>query len=94
MVFTYYQGNNFFDRHELDSVWLVAPLISKLNSMVQGKVLKAAGQVLETGNNFWSAKNSKDKERHLQKRLDKLFYKHIFCIIHIHVFGMHIVYEQ
>ncbi|KAI0239093.1 hypothetical protein LSAT2_010158 [Lamellibrachia satsuma] len=50
-----------------DSVWLVAPLVARLPSNVQGRVLKLAGQVLETGSNFWSAKNAKDKERHLQK---------------------------
>lgn len=33
------------------SIWLVAPLISKLPSAVQGRVLKVAGQVLET--NGW-----------------------------------------
>uniref|UniRef100_A0A8D9FIE5 Mediator of RNA polymerase II transcription subunit 12-like protein n=1 Tax=Cacopsylla melanoneura TaxID=428564 RepID=A0A8D9FIE5_9HEMI len=33
-----------------ESMWLVAPLISKLPSAVQGRVLKAAGQVLENCN--------------------------------------------
>lgn len=51
-----------------NSVWLIAPLIAKLPVPVQGRILKVAGQVLETGNNFWSAKNSKDRERYLQKR--------------------------
>jgi len=51
-----------------NSVWLIAPLIAKLPVPVQGRILKTAGQVLETGNNFWSAKNSKDRERYLQKR--------------------------
>ncbi|CAH0557477.1 unnamed protein product [Brassicogethes aeneus] len=31
------------------SIWLVAPLVSKLPSAVQGRVLKVAGQVLEGG---------------------------------------------
>ncbi|XP_046669089.1 mediator of RNA polymerase II transcription subunit 12 isoform X4 [Homalodisca vitripennis] len=31
------------------SMWLVAPLVSKLPSAVQGRVLKVAGQVLESG---------------------------------------------
>lgn len=31
------------------SIWLVAPLISKLPSAIQGRVLKVAGQVLESG---------------------------------------------
>lgn len=35
-----------------DSIWLVAPLVSKLPSPVQGRVLKVATQVLEQGN--WS----------------------------------------
>ena len=35
-----------------ESIWLVAPLVSKLPSAVQGRVLKVAGQVLESGN--WS----------------------------------------
>ncbi|KAI5712973.1 hypothetical protein M8J75_012739 [Diaphorina citri] len=33
-----------------ESMWLVAPLISKLPSAIQGRVLKAAGQVLENCN--------------------------------------------
>nr|CAH7731850.1 unnamed protein product [Callosobruchus chinensis] len=32
-----------------NSIWLVAPLVSKLPSAVQGRVLKVAGQVLENG---------------------------------------------
>ncbi|XP_071052506.1 mediator of RNA polymerase II transcription subunit 12 isoform X3 [Onthophagus taurus] len=32
-----------------DSIWLVAPLVSKLPSAVQSRVLKVAGQVLESG---------------------------------------------
>jgi len=51
-----------------DSIWLIAPLIAKLSSIVQGRILKHAGQVLETGNNFWTAKNTKERERCLQKR--------------------------
>ncbi|KAJ8951793.1 hypothetical protein NQ318_019766 [Aromia moschata] len=35
-------------RHQ-SSIWLVAPLVSKLPSAVQGRVLKVAGQVLESG---------------------------------------------
>ena len=33
-----------------ESIWLVAPLISKLPTAVQGRVLKVAGQVLENIN--------------------------------------------
>lgn len=32
-----------------NSIWLVAPLVSKLPSAIQGRVLKVAGQVLESG---------------------------------------------
>ncbi|KAG1673141.1 Mediator of RNA polymerase II transcription subunit 12-like protein [Nymphon striatum] len=46
------------------NIWLVAPLISKLPSAVQGRVLKAAAQVLESGN--WSTK-SKDKDKNVQR---------------------------
>ena len=53
---------------EKEGIWLIAPLISKLHTSVQGKVLKASGNVLETGNNFWSAKTAKEKEKNLQKR--------------------------
>ncbi|XP_048481682.1 mediator of RNA polymerase II transcription subunit 12 isoform X3 [Plutella xylostella] len=35
-----------------ESVWLVAPLVAKLPAAVQGRVLKQAGQVLESG---WGA---------------------------------------
>ena len=52
----------------MDSIWLIAPLIGKLAPAVQGRVLKAAGHKLETGNNFWTAKNAKEKEKYLQKR--------------------------
>ncbi|XP_045472646.1 mediator of RNA polymerase II transcription subunit 12 isoform X2 [Harmonia axyridis] len=32
-----------------NSIWLVAPLVSKLPSAIQGRILKVAGQVLENG---------------------------------------------
>jgi len=54
-------------------VWLIAPLVAKLSGIVQGRILKHAGQVLETGNNFWTAKNTKERERYLQKRYSALF---------------------
>lgn len=41
------------------SIWLVAPLVSKLPSAVQGRVLKVAGQVLESGN--WSKTASRER---------------------------------
>ena len=42
--------------------------MAKLNKDIQGEVLKLASKVLETGSNYWSAKNAKDKENFLQKR--------------------------
>ncbi|XP_032453194.1 mediator of RNA polymerase II transcription subunit 12 isoform X4 [Nasonia vitripennis] len=42
-----------------DSIWLVAPLVSKLPSAVQGRVLKVAGQVLESGN--WSKTTGRER---------------------------------
>ena len=62
------------DNSEKDnSVWLVAPLISKLPSGVQGQVLKQAGQVLENSNTFLGPKSKLDKERN-QRRYNKEFY--------------------
>ena len=56
---------------EITGIWLIAPLISKLPTPVQGKVLKAAGKVLEDGNNFWQgAKTTKDWEKILMKRFE------------------------
>lgn len=43
------------------SIWLVAPLVSKLPSPVQGRVLKVAGQVLESGN--WSKTANRERGR-------------------------------
>ncbi|XP_073983831.1 mediator complex subunit kohtalo isoform X1 [Rhodnius prolixus] len=40
------------------SMWLVAPLVAKLPSCVQGRVLKVAGQVLESCNWFTSSSRS------------------------------------
>jgi mediator of RNA polymerase II transcription subunit 12 len=66
---------------ENESAWLIAPLISKLSSAVQGKVLRTAGQVLETGNNFWSAKNSKDRERYLLKSTSLLGHQPFLSLV-------------
>ncbi|XP_071503303.1 mediator of RNA polymerase II transcription subunit 12-like protein [Diadema antillarum] len=50
------------------SVWLVAPLISKLSSSVQGRVLKAAGNILESVGQTWTSKaSSKDKDKQGQR---------------------------
>lgn len=35
--------------HSYNSIWLVAPLVSKLPSAIQGRILKVASQVLENG---------------------------------------------
>ncbi|XP_076454432.1 mediator of RNA polymerase II transcription subunit 12-like protein [Babylonia areolata] len=52
-----------------ETVWLVAPLISRLPNAIQGKVLKLAGQVLESGNNlFVSAKSKQEKDRNLRSQ--------------------------
>nr|CAD7411497.1 unnamed protein product [Timema cristinae] len=51
------------------SIWLVGPLVSKLSSAVRGRVLKVAGQVLESGN--WSSK-TRDKERPSQRTSSSL----------------------
>ena len=46
----------------------MGPLISRLPSAIQGKVLKLAGQVLESGNNlFVSAKSKQEKDRNLKR---------------------------
>ncbi|XP_063967745.1 mediator of RNA polymerase II transcription subunit 12-like protein isoform X1 [Lytechinus pictus] len=50
------------------SVWLVAPLISKLPSSVQGRVLKQAGNILESVGQTWTSKpSSKDKDKQGQR---------------------------
>lgn len=43
------------------SMWLVAPLVSKLPSAVQGRILKVAGNVLESTNFFSSSKKNKEE---------------------------------
>lgn len=42
-------------------MWLVAPLVSKLHSSVQGRILRVAGNVLESTNFFTSSKKTKDE---------------------------------
>lgn len=44
------------------SVWLVTPLISKLQQEVLGRVLKCAGQVLGQGQ-WWNPDKSQEKRR-------------------------------
>lgn len=42
-------------------MWLVSPLVSKLPSAIQGRILRVAGQVLESTNHFNSAKKMKEE---------------------------------
>lgn len=49
-------------------MWLVAPLIAKLPTSVQGHVLKAAGEELEKGQHLGSS-SRKERDRQKQKRL-------------------------
>lgn len=57
-----FQLNNTSGKPEKrsDSIWLVAPLVSKLPAHLQGRVLKVAGQVLEQGN--WSKTVTRDRK--------------------------------
>lgn len=48
-------------------MWLVAPLIAKLPTSVQGYVLKAAGDELEKGQHLGSS-SRKERDRQKQKR--------------------------
>ncbi|MEE6525340.1 hypothetical protein FKM82_025283 [Ascaphus truei] len=52
---------------ERSGVWLVAPLIAKLPTSVQGHVLKAAGEELEKGQHLGSS-SRKERDRQKQKR--------------------------
>ncbi|XP_034328936.1 mediator of RNA polymerase II transcription subunit 12-like protein isoform X5 [Magallana gigas] len=61
-----------------DAIWLVGPLISKLPSQVQGRVLKLSGHVLESGNNFQS--KGRDKERS-QRSKSLLSHQPFLCLI-------------
>ncbi|XP_056005371.1 mediator of RNA polymerase II transcription subunit 12-like protein isoform X2 [Ostrea edulis] len=61
-----------------DAIWLVGPLIAKLPSQVQGRVLKLSGHVLESGNNFQS--KGRDKERS-QRSKSLLSHQPFLCLI-------------
>lgn len=52
---------------ERSGVWLVAPLIGKLPTSVQGHVLKAAGEELEKGQHLGPS-SRKERDRQKQKR--------------------------
>ncbi|XP_058826167.1 mediator of RNA polymerase II transcription subunit 12 isoform X2 [Topomyia yanbarensis] len=51
-------GGNGKNEKLKPSIWLVAPLVAKLPSAVQGRILKVAGQVLESTNMFSKSKDS------------------------------------
>ncbi|GAB6019774.1 hypothetical protein CHUAL_001322 [Chamberlinius hualienensis] len=77
----YKVGNSPQSNVECDKpscIWLVAPLVSKLPSAVQGRVLKVAGQVLESGN--WSSK-SKDKDKNVQKSASLLSHQPFLSLV-------------
>ncbi|GAB0193818.1 mediator of RNA polymerase II transcription subunit 12-like protein [Grus japonensis] len=57
----------FLSSSERRGVWLVAPLIAKLPTSVQGRVLKAAGEELEKGQHLGSS-SKKERDRQKQKR--------------------------
>ena len=54
-------------------VWLVAPLIEKLPPAVQGKILKVAANVLESGNWISSGSNSSQNSYSYSKSKDRGF---------------------
>uniref|UniRef100_A0A669CC26 Mediator complex subunit 12 n=1 Tax=Oreochromis niloticus TaxID=8128 RepID=A0A669CC26_ORENI len=56
---------------ERSGVWLVAPLIAKLPTSVQGHVLKAAGEELEKGQHLGSS-SRKERDRQKQKSMSLL----------------------
>uniref|UniRef100_A0A7N9ANR1 Mediator complex subunit 12 n=1 Tax=Mastacembelus armatus TaxID=205130 RepID=A0A7N9ANR1_9TELE len=56
---------------ERSGVWLVAPLIAKLPTSVQGHVLKAAGEELEKGQHVGSS-SRKERDRQKQKSMSLL----------------------
>ncbi|EGV96700.1 Mediator of RNA polymerase II transcription subunit 12-like protein, partial [Cricetulus griseus] len=55
----------------LRGVWLVAPLIARLPTSVQGRVLKAAGEELEKGQHLGSS-SKKERDRQKQKSMSLL----------------------
>ncbi|NXL98144.1 MD12L protein, partial [Tyrannus savana] len=56
---------------ERRGAWLVAPLIAKLPTSVQGRVLKAAGEELEKGQHLGSS-SKKERDRQKQKSMSLL----------------------
>ncbi|CAN8021551.1 unnamed protein product, partial [Ixodes persulcatus] len=78
-------GGSGSGRQETDRIWFVAPLIAKLPAAVQGKVLRAAGQVLESGS--WasitssSSSKSKDKDKHVHKSASLLSHQPFLSLV-------------
>uniref|UniRef100_A0A8C4MS23 Mediator complex subunit 12L n=1 Tax=Equus asinus asinus TaxID=83772 RepID=A0A8C4MS23_EQUAS len=60
-----------FSSSERRGVWLVAPLIARLPTSVQGRVLKAAGEELEKGQHLGSS-SKKERDRQKQKSMSLL----------------------
>lgn len=61
-------------------MWLVAPLIAKLPTSVQGHVLKAAGEELEKGQHLGSS-SRKERDRQKQKRSDNSLQRNPFFVL-------------
>uniref|UniRef100_A0A8C1JEH9 Mediator complex subunit 12 n=1 Tax=Cyprinus carpio TaxID=7962 RepID=A0A8C1JEH9_CYPCA len=64
-------SNNTAISSERSGVWLVAPLIGKLPTSVQGHVLKAAGEELEKGQHLGPS-SRKERDRQKQKSMSLL----------------------
>uniref|UniRef100_A0A8B9CT28 Mediator complex subunit 12L n=1 Tax=Anser brachyrhynchus TaxID=132585 RepID=A0A8B9CT28_9AVES len=64
-------GIGLFNPNSRRGVWLVAPLIAKLPTSVQGRVLKAAGEELEKGQHLGSS-SKKERDRQKQKSMSLL----------------------
>lgn len=61
-----------------NSIWLVAPLVSKLPSAIQGRVLKVAGQVLESGG--W-CREQKSKSRGFSENQNVLSHQPFLTLV-------------
>ncbi|XP_023221820.1 mediator of RNA polymerase II transcription subunit 12-like protein [Centruroides sculpturatus] len=80
--------SNHRDSDKPERIWLIAPLIAKLPAAVQGKVLRAAGQVLESGSwssasSSWSSSSSKnkDKDKQVQKSSSLLSHQPFLSLV-------------
>jgi mediator of RNA polymerase II transcription subunit 12 len=60
-VFIVNDENKGNTNKENSKIWLIAPLVAKLPSAVQGRILRVAGQVLETTNSF-GVKNKENSD--------------------------------